>query len=165
MSEILDNKSKKTFVWLIIVGVIAFGYLTFSVGKNFKLGQKDSPIAQLFKQESELANQDQGELKDSNQISEVSPSVKQVYVFTTGEAGQNPFNLLVDQETVEYDEYEAGVFVTSINGQESNSNFYWALYVNDGYAQVAANKIELEIGDVVEWRWEAIVQDFVNKED
>ena len=165
MSEVLDHKSKKTFIWLIIIGVIAFGYLIFSLAQNFRLGQKDSLIVQLFKQKSESISAERGESEDLSSISEVAPSEKQIYTFEAETDNETPFGLLANQEIVDYDEYEAGVFITSINDQESNNDFYWALYINGDYAQKAADKIELEIGDLVEWRWEAIIHDFANEED
>ena len=50
--------------------------------------------------------------------------------------------------------YSIGVFVEAIgdkkNGQENN---YWTYYVNDKFANVAADKYELQAGDRVEWKF------------
>jgi hypothetical protein len=78
------------------------------------------------------------------------------YVYEANITGETPFELLNRNDEVEFDQYDFGVFVTSINGQKSNDQFFWALYVNDEMAQVSSDQIELKTGDVIEWRWEEI---------
>lgn len=50
--------------------------------------------------------------------------------------------------------YNIGVFIEIIgdkkNGQD---NKYWTYYVNDEFANVAADKYELQAGDRVEWKF------------
>jgi len=50
--------------------------------------------------------------------------------------------------------YSVGVFINVVgdkkNGQDNN---YWTYYVNDKFANVAADKYILKVGDRVEWKF------------
>ncbi len=81
---------------------------------------------------------------------------KKIYHFTAYEDGQTPFSLLVDGYEIEYDQYDLGVFVTSIEDQQATNEYYWAVFVNGEYVQEASDKIVLSKGDRVEWRWEEV---------
>ncbi|MFC1649435.1 DUF4430 domain-containing protein [Patescibacteria group bacterium] len=50
-------------------------------------------------------------------------------------------------------QYDFGVFVNSIDGYENTNDLSWILYVNDQAANTAADKIELEPGATVEWKY------------
>lgn len=49
--------------------------------------------------------------------------------------------------------YDFGVFVKSINGLESSNEKSWIYFVNGESGQVAADKMKLKTGDLVEWKY------------
>ncbi len=57
---------------------------------------------------------------------------------------------------VEYQSSAFGVFVTSIGGVESDSEHYWALYVNGEYANKAIDKYILNEDTAITWKLEKI---------
>ncbi|HQM15628.1 MAG TPA: DUF4430 domain-containing protein [Candidatus Woesebacteria bacterium] len=86
----------------------------------------------------------------------VSSVIVNHYRFTANQDGQTPFSLLLAGAQVEYQQYDFGVFVKGINGQMANDNYFWAVYVDGEYATQASDKISLQSGSVVEWRWEEV---------
>ncbi len=145
------SRSQKLFPIIIVIGIVAFGFLFYSYNQHSDL-KKD--FASLFGTIGEIRQTNPFQLSTSNN------SVIEHYEFTADKAGQTPFSLLTSNAEVEYDQHDFGVFVTAINQQQSSADYYWALYVNDEYAQVASDKIELKIGDKVEWRWEQVQASF-----
>ncbi len=133
--------------WLVIGGVLAFAYIFFMVGRQVYTPGKGLQIFNL----NQSAQQEQIEQTDEKQT---------VYTFQAEKSDQTPLSLLEDEADVEYQEYDFGVFVESINGQDSNNDYFWALYVNDEFAQKAADRIELQAGDEVQWRWEEVEDNF-----
>lgn len=75
-------------------------------------------------------------------------------------SGQIAFDLLLASSQVEYDEYDFGVFIKSINGLAGNDKNYWALYVNNEYAQTGADNVTLQKGDKIEFKYEEIKTTF-----
>jgi hypothetical protein len=72
--------------------------------------------------------------------------------------GQTAFSILkdvTDKEGIglEVQEYDFGVFVKSLNGMESSAEMAWIYFVNGVSGQIAADKMELANGDVVEWKF------------
>ncbi|MBP7875987.1 DUF4430 domain-containing protein [Candidatus Woesebacteria bacterium] len=51
---------------------------------------------------------------------------------------------------------DLGSFITSINGAAGDADNYWAFYVNDEYAQQAADKTMLKDGDRVKFVFEKV---------
>ncbi|MFC1647290.1 DUF4430 domain-containing protein [Patescibacteria group bacterium] len=51
-------------------------------------------------------------------------------------------------------EYDFGIFVQQIGDKVTGSQLAWIYYVNDKSGDVAADKYELKVGDVVEWKYE-----------
>ncbi len=132
------SNNHKLFPFILMIGLVAFVYLIYVISQQFNFKDK---IGQL---QTTITTQ-----TEQNKI------VKQ-YLFQADQAGQTPFSLLRDNTDAQYTQYDFGVFVTSINGQLANENYYWAVYVNNKYAEEAADKIQLAIGDQVEWRFEEI---------
>jgi cytoskeletal protein RodZ len=50
----------------------------------------------------------------------------------------------------------AGSFITSINDLQGDAANYWALYINDEYAQTAADKTLVKDGDKITFTYERI---------
>ncbi len=70
----------------------------------------------------------------------------------------SPFSILkeaLEQNNIplEIKNYDFGVFVKSINALESSNEKAWIYFVNGESGQVAADKMDLKEGDLVEWRY------------
>lgn len=148
---------------LVIAGLASIGYIVFTLNKNLDLKQTAGQVIQAVRQsprdiDKTKDTQDQTEQSSDSLAADEEESV--IYSYIADSSGQTPFSLLKKSEAVEYDEYDFGVFVKSINGQAGNDQYFWSLYVNDELASKAGDKIELEPGDKVEWRWEEVVTDF-----
>ncbi len=72
--------------------------------------------------------------------------------------GETAMDLLKNSGTkVEAKSYgDAGTFITSLNDLEGDAANYWAMYVNDEYAQEAADKTVIKNGDRVKFVYERI---------
>jgi hypothetical protein len=150
MSETIQEEpsnSQKFFPIIIFIGLIAFGFLFYSYNQQTDLKKDFSDLFGAV-----------GEIRQANpfQLSTANNTITESYEFTAEEAGETPFSLLTENTEVKSDQYDFGVFVKAINQQASNSDYYWALYVNEEYAQKAADQIDLNVGDKVEWRWEQV---------
>ena len=82
------------------------------------------------------------------------------YHFEALESGQTALELFDRHLELEYTEYDFGVFITSVNGLESTDSYYWAIYLNQEYAQQGADQLLLEPGDSVSIVYEEISLDF-----
>jgi len=159
MSEAQQEKqsdSKNFFPIIVVIGLIAFGFLFYSFNQQAKFDKS------LFNLSDIKGKNNWTNLFKPFSLEDKKDNVIQSYEFVSEDVEQTPFSLLVDNAEVEYDQYDFGVFVKAINQQASNSDYYWALYVNEEYAQAAADQIELTVGDKVEWRWEP-VQDVLSE--
>ena len=77
---------------------------------------------------------------------------------TTNKRIYQPFSILEEaleknNISFETEKYDFGVFVKSINGIESTNEKAWIYFVNGESGQVAADKLELNTGDLVEWKY------------
>lgn len=70
------------------------------------------------------------------------------------ESGLNTFELIVENYYVEYDEFSFGVFITKLGPLEPGQSQYIAIYINDVASVVGIADIELNNGDVIEFRIE-----------
>lgn len=66
--------------------------------------------------------------------------------------------ILLDVMKENYEIEEADGFITSINGQaqDEDAGKYWLFDLNGEMAPVGANETELQEGDLVEWKLEAM---------
>lgn len=110
--------------------------------------------------ENQAADQPEPQLEPDQEAETSQEEISQqsTYIYQAESAGQTPFSLLNQNETVEYTQYEMGVFINSINGLAASEDSYWALYVNGEYAQQAADQIELKAGDEVKWVYQSMDQ-------
>lgn len=155
MTEISEmqssQNSKKMLPVLVVGGLLALGYVLFSLINNSQLQIYWERIKQTnFSSPLNKPKIKQNETVKDNQDGTVATS----YQLEADQDNQTPFELLQSSAEVEYDQYDFGVFVTSINGQTSTNDYYWAVYINGEYANEASDKIILKAGDLVEWRWE-----------
>ena len=135
MPEINQEKpsnSQKFFPTIIIIGIAAFGFLFYSFSQQIDFKKDLSNFSGAVK-----------EIRQINpfQLPASNDDITESYEFIAKESDQTPFSLLMNNAEVEYDQYDFGVFIKAIDQQESNSDYYWALYVNEAYAQTAADQI------------------------
>ncbi len=152
LSEIQpENKSKKLLPLFIVIGLAAIAFLFLSLSKESHLFSRllISKDVLFSRPTFETSN---GSEKESSTNGEESS----IFHLEATQDGQTPFSLLNKKAEIKYDQYDFGVFVTGINGKASTNEYYWALYINGEYAQEASDKIILNIGDQVEWRFEEL---------
>ncbi|BDZ43350.1 hypothetical protein GCM10025865_26490 [Paraoerskovia sediminicola] len=73
----------------------------------------------------------------------------------TGRTGSTALELLLEADpTAEVTGEGENAYVTAIDGQAADdaANEFWALYVNDEFAQVGAGVLETEDGDEIVWK-------------
>ena len=68
-------------------------------------------------------------------------------------SGVSVFELLNAYHNVEYDETSAGIFIKSIDSIPNTRTSYWLYFVNDTAATVASDRLILQGGEKVEWRF------------
>ncbi len=88
------------------------------------------------------------------------PIVFSDYVRYPGKGGENALELLQAITTVESKQYDFGVFVESINGVKPDEKHFWKLFYNGEEAQVGARDLQTKTGDVIEWKLEAIQENY-----
>lgn len=75
--------------------------------------------------------------------------------FQRGETAYSILASLTDENDIsmKVQQYDFGIFISSINGYESSPNKAWIYFVNGDSGSVAADKYFLEPGDLIEWRY------------
>jgi len=78
--------------------------------------------------------------------------------FVATESGKSALAVTSEYAKVVSKHYDFGDMVVSINGIEANSKNFWSVYINDTFAETGADKILLQKGDKVDWKYEEIKQ-------
>lgn len=106
--------------------------------------------------QSQDQNQNQATAEaELNQVD--SESTDQIIELRATASGQTAEELLTANHQVEFEDFgDAGKFVSSIDGLESNDQNYWAFYVNDDYAQAGVTQTILVSGDTIKFVYEEI---------
>lgn len=145
---------------------IAFGIAGFLIG----FGIKDGKIADLFQ---EIENNEQASASScslNNPFEQEKARASVMIDFgddllgfedMTLKEGDTVYSILdgISKDngkiTIEIIDYGGiGAFVNSINGRKSgDNNKYWQYWVNNKYADVAADKYVLKNGDVIMWKF------------
>ena len=58
-----------------------------------------------------------------------------------------------NQIPMEITNYDFGIFVKSINGNESTAEMAWIYFINGVSGNVAADQTKIKSGDIIEWRY------------
>ncbi len=90
----------------------------------------------------------------------VPNSIEKDNIKLTSTTKQTAFDLLKSKTDVQAKQYDFGVMIQSINGLKADNKHYWALYVNGNYATASADQTELNPGDIIEFKYEEIKNDF-----
>lgn len=96
------------------------------------------------------------ELVRTEEAENVGHPAEAEYSYVASVSGQTALDLLKDNADVQLKEYEFGSFIEGINGVLGDEKQYWAFYVNREYANEAADKIILNVGDVTTFRLEPV---------
>ncbi len=67
---------------------------------------------------------------------------------------ETAFTLLQKNAKIDFQQYDFGVFIKSINGVAGDNKNFWAFYVNGDFSNAGADKTPLKKGDKVEWVFE-----------
>lgn len=73
-----------------------------------------------------------------------------------GQDGKTALDLLKDKYDVETTKFDFGEMVTGISGVKSNSNQFWAFYVNGQLATQSASSFITKTSDTISWKLENI---------
>ena len=75
---------------------------------------------------------------------------------TADEDNTQAWDLLINSHQIIYQEYDFGIFLEGIDGLKGDQENFWAIYVNDEKSLVGIQDIILNLGDVIEFRYETI---------
>lgn len=78
------------------------------------------------------------------------------YQFVATSSGQNALELVESQVELSLKKYDFGVMIEGVNGLMADNKNYWAVYLNDEYAQTGITQIELEKDERIELKYEEI---------
>lgn len=145
MLKLIMRKKTTRFVALLVSLMV----MTFSLS-GCSLTQTQAPP-------NSATTPNPTEQLQDDQLTETAtvPTVTE-YTFVASVSGQTALDLLTAQAQVQSKTYGFGTFIEGINGVLGNNEQYWAFYVNDEYANEAADKIVLQAGDNVTFRLEPV---------
>jgi len=153
---------KNVFILLILISVLLFGCSR----EKFFQEQEEPVIKDKVETEQNLNYKEE----ETQAIENVYEAEKVSLIIDFGQEeikklevkfkdGMTVFDLLqkgAEEQALilETKSYSLGVFIETIGDKKNGSdNKYWTYYVNDRFAQVAADKFELKAGDKVEWKF------------
>lgn len=133
-------KNKKLLILVLIAVLVGFGI--FKIGN---IVQKDiDELSKIIEVQSESSPVESAQLIiDKDNLIE-----KKVKIKPNGTV----FDLLQNSEVrFDYEEYDSGIFITSIEGI-SNPTQSWLYYVNEKLGKKAVDKKKINSGDVVKFK-------------
>ena len=133
--------NKKAIIILILGGLITLSALPFA-------------YRQLAPKYVPETDQQVSEQETTPEIESAQPIT---YEFTAQTDTISAYDVLTEQATIETEDFgSAGVFVSSINGTQSDNEHYWAFFVNGEYAQQGITQTILQKGDTITFTYEKI---------
>lgn len=144
--------SKKIFLAYIFSVLFVFS----SCGK--KENDKKSNLKISTSEISTLESKTSGSPADSaikEILNENIITEKKLTLFAEND-NETAFSLLQKNAEIDFEKYDFGVFVKSINGLAGNSEYFWKFFVNDEESMVGADQANLKTGDKVDWIYEKI---------
>jgi hypothetical protein len=134
---------KKKIVPLLFIGFVGFIFFSRRFEQDSSPQPSASPTPITEETATSSANQDD--------------QTQDIFSFTATQSGETAFTLLDQRAEIEFTDYgSAGKFVTSINDLSGNDDHFWAFYVNGESSQTGASQTQIEAGDIVKFRYEAI---------
>lgn len=133
-------KSKESQLKLLVLLVISLVLASYYLIRNVQQHRLESSPTLVVSTQEQVEEQIESEL---------------VYQFEAQQE-QTAWDLIQEQAKVEYDQYQAGIFITTVNGKKADQDHYWAFYVDDQYAQQAVDQTDLQPGNTVKLVYEQI---------
>ncbi|MFV0485523.1 MAG: DUF4430 domain-containing protein [Candidatus Saccharimonadales bacterium] len=100
------------------------------------------------------SNQNTEDNKTDDNVSKVCPMSEkdnEVTVNYDGVEGETALATLEKLCDVTKTSSDLGEYVTGIEDKDAGDEYYWAFYVNDGYASEGAGTYKAEKGDEIKW--------------
>jgi hypothetical protein len=132
---------KKLFITLASILVLLIGIFGFLSWRKDFIFQK-SPTPQISKEITLKINYGDGE------TSYDLPATENTTAFSVLEEAANKDNLKLETK-----KYDFGIFVQAIGNKESTKELAWIYFVNGKSGEIAADKMNLKAGDLVEWKY------------
>ncbi len=142
---------KKTYKIILIASSLVLTLLIgFLLGLNFNIEKTASP------QDSRSFSMDRATF-----VINTGKSMSLVWANEIIPSGLNLFEILkmkAKEKDIEfsYKDYggSMGIFITSINGFSNTKDKWWQYYVNGEYAKVGISNYKVQVGDVIEFRFD-----------
>jgi len=107
------------------------------------IGILAGPVAEKNKTNEEIAGLE----------TQIAPQTIKTVAYD-GQDGKTALDLLKETHKVQTQESSMGLFVSSIDDTENQSDTFWMLYVDGKYASVGADQLKTKTGEKIEWRFE-----------
>lgn len=155
--------NKRTLLLFLCILISAFA---LSACNPFASPSQNAASTTIEQQASTASSQtvtvSQSQTQTSNQDSTTASASAKITIELTAvnpRSGQTAFELLKESGAqVTAESYgDAGSFITSINDLKGDSDNYWAFYINDQYANQAADKTVVKHGDRVKFVYERVL--------
>ena len=143
----------------ILVGLIGGLVVIFLILGSFFPDLNFPNLRSLLSSESNEQNaleqaQNVEELSQES-LSPIAEEAKLI-TLTADEDNTQAWDLLINSHQIIYQEYDFGIFLEGIDGLKGDQENFWAIYVNDEKSLVGIQDIILNLGDVIEFRYETI---------
>jgi hypothetical protein len=96
------------------------------------------------------------EIAHNSSTETITPSPAPQYEFTATESGISALELTKKNVQVDLEQFDFGAMIRSVDQIVADDKHYWALYLNNQYAETAADKTILNQGDTIKWIYEEI---------
>lgn len=172
-----NNNSKilALLALILLAAMVLFRVTSHTASKNPNVSvriENDTVLSDVKKDDDIEANaldaNDSDDTKKNNDeqqnnASEKTPSTGLVVTYYAENANSTVFQELLDYGNknnieVKYNNnYEFGAFIENIGkAKNGDGGKYWQYYVNGKLGEVASDKKILNVGDVIEWRFENV---------
>lgn len=156
----MQKKIRQKLFSCILCIVLTVATALVTTGCNGATGKQDSQTGQTSdtKVEEEQKKDANGSWPDGSVIGEGARQFR--LTVTDAEGSEIELEIHTDEDTVGAalselgviagDEGEYGLYVTTVNGVKADydkDGMYWALYINDAYAQTGVDSTEIKEGD------------------
>lgn len=130
-----NNKTSWSLAGIIsgLILIVILGLIGILVG----------PIAETNKTNEEIAGLE----------AQIAPKTIKTVSYE-GQEGKTALELLKETHKIQTQESSMGVFVSSIDDTENQSDTFWMLYVDGKLASVGADQYKTKTGEKIEWRFE-----------
>lgn len=148
-AKIKTMKNKSLIIFLAIVLVLATG-----IGINYwqkNVASQNLPANQAT---NEILNNEPNNLPANTSAEAITETLTIALNIEQDET--DVWQMLQQQHTVEFEQYDFGIFIKGIDGLMADNKHYFAIYLNDQYAQTGIDQLQVKSGDVVKIVYEEL---------